>query len=750
MAKKLVIVESPSKAKTIEKILGKGYEVTASYGHVIDLPKTKIGIDIENNFEPQYQVIKGKGEMLKKLKDKAKKADKVYLASDQDREGEAIAWHISNYINQPEKTKRIEFNEITKTAVNNAVKKPRDINGNLVNAQQARRLMDRIVGYKISPLLWKIINKNASAGRVQSVALKLICDLEDEIRAFVPKKYWDVSALIKNDIELNITEINSEKIDKIFDEKLVKQLQKDLKNENLLINSITIKKKTQRPPLAFKTSTLQQLASSYLGYGASKTMRIAQQLYEGLPINGDNVGLITYMRTDSTRISVDAINSAKEYIIKKYGEEYVGIYVTGKSKNNVQDAHEGIRPSDVNLEPDMIKSNLSNEQYRLYKLIWERFLVSQLAAMKYDQMQIEAINKNKKNEYKFKGTINKITFDGYYKVFKDEDEIKTVSFPTLNEGDESEIKKLNIKEGITKPPSRYSEASLVKKLESEGIGRPSTYASIVETLKTRHYVEIVDKRFHPTVLGYEVKTELEKNFKNIMNIKFTANMEKELDDVESGIVDWKKLLNSFYSDLDKELHKYEKNIQDLKEKRIESDVLDSNNKPMILKTGRFGKYLVSEDDSKEKISLSGVAISQEEMDAGKVHVKEAAEKIKNIKKGLLTDFYTEDGSRYLLKVGKYGEYLESENYEKDDKRMPLPLIIKNKYKKNQIDVIDGQLQIKDELLELLLEDQRIIEAAGKCEKCGKPFEIKVGRFGKFLACTGYPECKNIKKIPKNK
>lgn len=750
MAKKLVIVESPSKAKTIEKILGKGYEVMASYGHVIDLPKTKIGIDIENNFEPQYQVIKGKGEMLKKLKDKAKKADKVYLASDQDREGEAIAWHISNYINQPEKTKRIEFNEITKTAVNNAVKKPRDINGNLVNAQQARRLMDRIVGYKISPLLWKIINKNASAGRVQSVALKLICDLEDEIRAFVPKKYWDVSALIKNDIELNITEINSEKIDKIFDEKLVKQLQKDLKNENLLINSIKIKKKTQRPPLAFKTSTLQQLASSYLGYGASKTMRIAQQLYEGLPINGDNVGLITYMRTDSTRISVDAINSAKEYIIKKYGEEYVGIYVTGKSKNNVQDAHEGIRPSDVNLEPDMIKSNLSNEQYRLYKLIWERFLVSQLAAMKYDQMQIEAINKNKKNEYKFKGTINKITFDGYYKVFKDEDEIKTVSFPTLNEGDESEIKKLNIKEGITKPPSRYSEASLVKKLESEGIGRPSTYASIVETLKTRHYVEIVDKRFHPTVLGYEVKTELEKNFKNIMNIKFTANMEKELDDVESGIVDWKKLLNSFYSDLDKELHKYEKNIQDLKEKRIESDVLDSNNKPMILKTGRFGKYLVSEDDSKEKISLSGVAISQEEMDAGKVHVKEAAEKIKNIKKGLLTDFYTEDGSRYLLKVGKYGEYLESENYEKDDKRMPLPLIIKNKYKKNQIDVIDGQLQIKDELLELLLEDQRIIEAAGKCEKCGKPFEIKVGRFGKFLACTGYPECKNIKKIPKNK
>ena len=750
MAKKLVIVESPSKAKTIEKILGKGYEVTASYGHVIDLPKTKIGIDIENNFEPQYQVIKGKGEMLKKLKDKAKKADKVYLASDQDREGEAIAWHIANYISQPEKIKRIEFNEITKTAVNNAIKNPRDINVNLVDAQQARRLMDRIVGYKISPLLWKIISKNASAGRVQSVALKLICDLEDEIRIFVSQKYWEVNTLLDNGIELGIAEIGGEKIDRIFDEKIVTQLKSDLKGESLLVDSIKIKKKTQRPPLVFKTSTLQQLASSYLGYGASKTMRVAQQLYEGLPISGENVGLITYMRTDSTRISADATNSAKEYITKKYGEEYVGSYVTGKAKNNVQDAHEGIRPSDVNLEPEAIKGNLSSEQYRLYKLIWDRFLVSQLAAMKYDQMQIEASNKSKKINYKFKGTINKVTFDGYYKVFKDEDEIKTASFPKLDEGDKLEIKKLNIKEGVTKPPARYSEASLVKKLESEGIGRPSTYASIVETLKARHYVEIVEKRFHPTVLGYEVKTELEKNFKNIMNIKFTANMEKELDDVENGTIKWKTLLSEFYGDLDKELQKYEKSIQELKDKRIESDVLDSNKQPMLLKTGRFGKYLVSETDSKEKISLSNVAISQDEMDAGKIFVKEEAEKAQNIKKGLFTDFFTEDGSRYLLKIGRYGEYLESENYEKDQKRMPLPLVIKTKYKKDQVNIANGELQIKDELIELLLEDQKVIDAAGECEKCGKPFEIKIGRFGKFLACTGYPDCKNIKRIPKKK
>ena len=316
MAKKLVIVESPSKAKTIEKILGRNYEVTASYGHVIDLPKTKIGIDVDNNFEPKYQVIKGKGELLKKLKEKSKKAPTVYLASDQDREGEAIAWHISNYIKQSDKIKRIEFNEITKTAINNAIKNPRNINENLVNAQQARRLLDRIVGYKISPLLWQTINRNASAGRVQSVALKLICDLEDEIKSFVPKKYWEVNAVLKNDIKLNLVEILKEKVDKIFDEEVVKKLKKDLENESLTLDKIEIKKKSQRPPLVFKTSTLQQLASSYLGFGAKKTMSVAQQLYEGLVIDGENKGLITYMRTDSTRVSVDAMNMAKDYITK--------------------------------------------------------------------------------------------------------------------------------------------------------------------------------------------------------------------------------------------------------------------------------------------------------------------------------------------------------------------------------------------------------------------------------------------------
>ena len=746
MARKLVIVESPSKAKTIEKILGRNYEVVASYGHVIDLPKTKIGIDVENNFEPQYKVIKGKGEVLKKLKEKAKSANAVYLASDQDREGEAIAWHISNYIKQPDKVKRIEFNEITKTAVNNAIKNPRDINDNLVNAQQARRLLDRIVGYKISPLLWKIINRNASAGRVQSVALKLICDLEDEINAFVPQKYWEVSALIEKDINLNLVKIADEKVDKIFDEKVVKKLKKDLKNESLTLEKIEVKKKSQRPPLVFKTSTLQQLASSYLGYGASKTMRIAQQLYEGLAINGENKGLITYMRTDSTRISVDALNMAKDYITKNYGEKYVGRYVVKNSKSNVQDAHEGIRPSDINLVPDDIKVYLTNEQYRLYKLIWDRFLVSQFAAMQYEQMQINAVN----GDYNFRGTINKVIFDGYYKIFKDEDEIKTGDFPELKEGNVHPIDKLNVEEGITKPPTRFSEATLVKKLESEGIGRPSTYASIVETLKSREYVELIEKRFYPTYLGYEVKDELVKNFKDIMNVKFTANMEKELDKVEEGTVEWVQLLRTFYDSLEKDIDKFEKEIDKIKNRRIVSDVLDSEGNPMVLKTGLYGKYLISEANEKEKISLKGIAISPEALKKGEVIVKEEVEKLQNNKKGILTDYFDEDGNRYVLKVGRFGEYLESENYEKDEKRMSLPAELKQKYKKGAVIELDGVLQINDEMKRLQEIDRKIIEEAGTCEFCGKPYEIKTGRFGKFLACTGYPECKTIKNIKTGK
>lgn len=475
-------------------------------------------------------------------------------------------------------------------------------------------------------------------------------------------------------------------------------------------------------------------------------MRIAQQLYEGLAINGENKGLITYMRTDSTRISVDAINMAKDYITKNYGEKYVGKYIVKNSKSNVQDAHEGIRPSDINLVPDNIKAYLTNEQYRLYKLIWDRFLVSQFAAMQYEQMQINAVN----GDYSFRGTINKVIFDGYYKIFKDEDEIKTGDFPELKEGSVHPIDKLNVEEGITKPPTRFSEATLVKKLESEGIGRPSTYASIVETLKAREYVELIEKRFYPTYLGYEVKDELVKNFKDIMNVKFTANMEKELDKVEEGTVEWIQLLRTFYDSLEKDIDKFEKEIDEIKNRRVVSDVLDSEGNPMVLKTGLYGKYLISETNEKEKISLKGIAIPPEALKKGEVFVKEGVEKLQNNKKGILTDYFDEVGNRYVLKVGRFGEYLESENYEKDEKRMSLPVELKQKYKKGAVIELDGVLQINDEMKRLQEIDRKIIEEAGVCEFCGKPYEIKTGRFGKFLACTGYPECKTIKNIKTGK
>ena len=366
--------------------------------------------------------------------------------------------------------------------------------------------------------------------------------------------------------------------------------------------------------------------------------------------------------------------------------------------------------------------------------------------MKYEQMQINAVN----GDYKFRGTINKVIFDGYYKVFKEEDEIKTGDFPELKEGDIYKIEKLNVEEGITKAPTRYSEATLVKKLESEGIGRPSTYASIVETLKTREYVEVIEKRFHPTYLGYEVKNELEKNFQDIMNIKFTANMEEDLDKIEEGNVEWVELLRNFYNSLEKEIDKYEIEIEKIKDRRIESDVLSSDGSPMLLKTGRFGKYLVSETNPEEKVTLKNIPIEPEQLEAGKIFIKSEVEKLMADKMGIPTDFFTQDNQRYFVKMGRCGEYLESEDFKNDEKRMSLPLPIKQKLKKGELNTVDGILQVKDEIMTIIEEERRIVEEAGVCEKCGRPFEIKTGRFGKFLACTGYPECKTIKAIPKDK
>lgn len=737
MKKYLVIVESPSKAKTIEKILGKNYEVQASYGHVIDLPTTTLGIDIENGFIPKYKTIKGKGEILKKLKTKAKASDMVYLASDLDREGEAIAWHISNYINLKDKMKRIVFNEITSNAVKQAIKNPREIDENLVNAQQTRRLLDRIVGYKISPLLWKTVNRNASAGRVQSVTLKIICDLEDEIKNFIPKKYREFSVLLKNGMELKLSKIDNEKVDKIFDENFKLNI-----DDKLIASKVEIKKKTQRPPLVFKTSTLQQAAANYLGFSASKTMRIAQQLYEGLDIAGKTMGLITYMRTDSTRISKEAIDFAKEYIEKNLGSEYVGKYIT--KNHNAQDAHEGIRPSHIELEPDKIDGYLSKDQNKLYNLIWKRFITSQLASVKYDQLSVTSI----KDNLEFTGTANKITFDGYYKYQKSSEDIVTQDLPDIKEKDILEIEKVNTKEGVTKAPSRFTEATIIKKLEASGIGRPSTYASIIDTLLTREYVNILEKKLVPTSLGYSVKDELEEHFQNIMNVQFTANMENELDEIADGKKEWHKILESYYNSLELDISKYEKEIEKLKNLVIKSDVLDKNGKPMILKSGIYGKYLISESDETEKISLKGIDIPKEDIKNCEIFVKDKLNEVLSKKIGEETD-YIENGTKFNLKMGRFGYYLESQNYENDNKRLTLTPLLKAKLKKGEILKENGILCISKYIIKEQNENELLIKNAGVCEKCGKSFTIKKGRFGKFLACSGYPDCKNIKNIKKS-
>ena len=746
--KNLVIVESPAKAKTIEKILGKDFHVVASFGHVRDLPKSKLGVDVENDFKPSYSTIKGKGEVIKNLKDMAKKSDKVFLASDPDREGEAIAWHIAYALKLSENDpNRIEFNEITETAIKDSIKHPRKIDMDKVNAQQARRILDRLVGYEISSLLWKSISSNTSAGRVQSVALKLICDLEDEIKKFIPVKFWEIKGEFTNKLKLSLYKVEDKKIDKLTDEKVVEEIKKVEKKDFEVIEA-KVSKKSKNSPLPLKTSTLQQLASSYLGFSASKTMRIAQGLYEGIDIEGTHKGLITYMRTDSTRISDDAVEMAKNYILENFGKEYLGVKKTSKSKQKIQDAHEAIRPTDINLTPDSLKNTLDKDQQKLYKLIWERFVISQLAPMKYEQFEL-VCNYDK---FSFRGTINKIIFDGYYKIFKEEEDLPLGEFPDIKVGDILKLEKLLIKEDYTKPPSRFTESSLVKKLEAEGIGRPSTYATIIETLKKREYVALEGKSFVPTALGYEIKNKLDENFPNIMNIKFTAELENELDEVAEGEKDWISLLSVFYKDLKYYIDKFKVKVEEEMSRIIESDVPCSCGKGnMILKTGRFGRYLAcpnEEDGCKERISLKGIEIPAEEIENGKIYVKEKVEELVKAKKGKETDVVTSTGAKYLLKTGRFGSYLESENFSEDNDRMPLPPEIRKMLANNKIEEKNGVMQINTELKKIKDEEDRILKAAGKCEKCGRPFKISRGRWGKFLACTGYPECKNIKKIEK--
>ena len=595
MAKSLVIVESPAKAKTIEKFLGKShYTVKASVGHVRDLPKSQLGVDIENNFEPKYINIRGKGDVIKELKKEAKKAKKVYLATDPDREGEAISWHLSYILNIDEEEKcRIEFNEITKDAIKKAIKSPRNINLNLVDAQQARRVLDRLLGYQISPILWQKVRKGLSAGRVQSVTTKLICEREEEIKAFEPKEYWSIELIASNKEENNLTlkfyGKDNEKIE-LENEEQVKEILKTIENGNLVVTKIESRSRRKSAPKPYTTSVLQQDAANKLYFTTKKTMMVAQELYEGIDVKGEGtVGLISYIRTDSKRISEEAREKAKGYIIESIGENYYKDHAKdskGKKEKKVQDAHEAIRPTSVDRTPDSIKDSLSKEQYKLYNLIWRRFVASQMEDSVFDVLNVEC----KIEDLIFKATGSKLKFDGYTKIYnftEREDKI----LPSLDEGEILKIQEYNPQQHFTSPPPRYTEASLVKTLEELGIGRPSTYAPTITTILNREYVEKDGASLVPTELGIIVTKILDENFQKFMEVDFTADMESQLDQIEEGNAEWKKVVEEFYSPLAEAIRVAIEKIEKVNMDEETDEICELCGSNMVIKYGRFGKFM---------------------------------------------------------------------------------------------------------------------------------------------------------------
>jgi len=587
----LIIVESPAKAKTIEKFLGKGYKVKASVGHVRDLPKSKLGVDIENNFEPNYITIRGKAGTVNELKKEAKKSDKVFLATDPDREGEAISWHLAFLLGLDEEEKnRIEFNEITKEAVRNAIKNPRKIDKNLVDAQQARRVLDRLVGYKISPILWSKVRKGLSAGRVQSAATKMICDREEEIEKFIPKEYWSILLETQNSkrkkIEFELSKYKNKKIE-INDKEQSDKIVSEIENKDLLIKSIEKKNRKKSAYRPFITSTLQQEASAKLGFTTKKTMQIAQQLYEGISIKGSGTqGLITYMRTDSQRISTEAQNFAKDAIVSKYGKEYYKAYGYKAAGKNVQDAHECIRPSHIDLDPQKIEDSLNKDQYKLYRLIYNRFLACMMQDAVYEQQTITGLI----DDYLFKATGSKLLFDGFLRVYDYSSSEENI-LPDVEENELLKVKKINPKQHFTQPPSRYNEASLVKALEELGIGRPSTYASIITTIQDRQYVEKKQKNLYPTELGKVVTKLLEQYFEQIVNLEFTADIESKLDIIADGNNQWKEIVSNYYEPIEKNLEVASKEIEHINMDEATDEICEKCGSPMVIKHGRFGRFL---------------------------------------------------------------------------------------------------------------------------------------------------------------
>ena len=705
--KSLVIVESPAKSKTIKKILGDSYQIEASYGHIRNLPtkdpKTdNLGFDVDNNFEPKFEIIPGKKDVVKKLNTLAKKFDNIYIASDPDREGEAIAWHVRQILDVPEdKIKRIEFNEITPKAVKYSVEHPRSINMDMVQAQQTRQILDKLVGYKLSPVLWKQMgNYNLSAGRVQSVALRMICEREDEIEAFVPQEYWSIHADLAKDNKIFEAEVAKYKDKPI--EKTVKNQEEAQKIVDYLtgadfnVSKVTNKSTKRKPTAPFITSTLQRAASSKLGFGVQKTMQVAQKLYEGIELESGAVGLITYMRTDSVRVSDDAQAMAKDFILKNFGEKYYpetpNIYVKGKQ--NVQDAHEAIRPSYPERTPESIKQYLDNDQYRLYKLIWEKFMSSQMSNAEIANKSIEITA----GDYTLKAGTSKVTFDGFLKLYNDNedenDKDADSKIPDLEKGDKVECKKITPKQHFTQPPPRYNEASLVKALEEYGIGRPSTYATIITVIQTRKYVEKKDKALHPTILGRAVSKQLVAQFSDIMDYKFTAGMEEKLDKIADKKAVWNKVLQDFYGPFMDEVNAVMKTAKKI---NIETKITCPNcGKPMIVRNSRFGTQFLGCSGYPECKTVMSMNALSEQSD------EETTEKPQEV----CEEKCEKCGSDMIFKTGPYGKYMECTNAECKHRKP---------YRRS---------------------------TGVKCPKCGLAdiVERKSKKGTVFFGCNRYPEC----------
>jgi DNA topoisomerase-1 len=719
MAKALVIVESPAKAKTINKYLGKDFIVKASLGHIKDLPKRDLAVDVERGFEPRYEVIEGKKKLVAELKQAARKVQDVYLAADPDREGEAICYHLQEELSEKKngpRIYRVMFNEITKKAIDKAFEKPGQVNVNLVDAQQARRVLDRLVGYKISPLLWDKVRRGLSAGRVQTVALRVIVEREREIRAFVAKEYWtidaDLAAKKPPALAARLARINGQTAE-IGSTEAASGVVAELEDAAYTVQSVSTREKRRFPVAPFITSTLQQESSRKLRFSVKRTMMLAQRLYEGVEVGKDTVGLITYMRTDSTRVSEDAIRDVRDFIGERYGREYLpdspNFY---KSKKGAQDAHEAVRPTSMAYAPDVVDKYLQEDERKVYRLIWNRFVASQMMPALYDQTTIDVSAKGRNgDDYLFRATGSVLKFEGFLKVYQEgkdqvdeEDEEMKHRLPLVTEGEHLRFKGIRPEQHFTEPPPRYNEATLVKRLEADGVGRPSTYASIISTIQEREYVQKDGGRFTPTELGMVVTDLLLESFDDIFDVTYTARMEAELDEIEEGKIDWRVAMQEFYERFDKDLKHAEEHMTNIKRMEKPTDLIcEKCGKPLVIKWGKHGSF----------IACTGYPDC--------TYTRELTVDLPDVDKADLSEQGDEEycencGRPMVLKKGRFGTFLACTGYPdcKTTKQ------------------IGGQQKKPDQKLDEI------------CPQCGNHLVLKTGRFGEFTACSNYPTCKYVK------